>query len=106
MKMKQKISLKIGKYDLGLKPWTICLLLLILADSVYTSYIVKTGKAVEGNPLIFKCMEWFGWSIDTAMIIRIFYCLPFLWILNRWDWSRFTVFCYLAIYMGMVGIQF
>ena len=80
------------------------LLILIIVDSIYTSHIVKLG-AEEANQLILWAMNTFNWTLDTAMVMRIFFCMPFLYILNRWDWSRFTLFCYLGIYILLTGMQ-
>ena len=64
------------------------------------------GIATEGNPLILWAMNKFEWSLDTVMIVRIFFYIPFIYILNKWDWSRFAVLCYIALYILLTGIQF
>ena len=76
-----------------------------MIDSVYTAHIVNAGIAKEGNPLIVWTMNAFNWSIDVAMIARIIFCIPFLYILDKWDWSRFTVVCYLCLYVLLTGLQ-
>jgi hypothetical protein len=89
---------------LNIKPWTIALLALILVDSAYTSYLSHMGYAKEGNPLILGIMKTFGWSLDTAMVARIFFCLPFLYVLNKWNWSKFTLIAYVGIYVLLTGL--
>jgi hypothetical protein len=50
-------------------------------------------------------MDTFNLNLKGAMIFRIFYCIPFLLILNMTDWARFTFISYIGIYLVLVGIQ-
>jgi hypothetical protein len=77
------------------------LLILILIDAIATTYI-----GTETNPLILWTMDTFGLTLKQAMYAKIIYSLPFLWILNLTDWSRFTFFAYIGLYMVLVGFQF
>jgi hypothetical protein len=77
------------------------LLILILIDAITTTYI-----GTETNPLILWTMDTFGLTLKQAMYAKIIYSLPFLWILNLTDWSRFTFFAYIGLYMVLVGFQF
>ena len=67
-----------------LKPWTVFLLLLVLFDSLYTSYMVNIGYGKEYNPMILYIMETFNLSIDTAMVIRLLFYLPLIYITDRY----------------------
>ncbi len=86
--------------NFNLKPWTIVLLVLIMIDSVVTSYM-----GTETNALILWTMKTFGLTLNQAMIVRIFYCIPFLVVLNWKDWSKATVFCYIGLYAVLTGLQ-
>lgn len=84
-----------------IKPWTWMLLCLILVDSIFTVYIGR-----ESNPLILWTMNKFNISLSVAMIARIFYCFPLLYILNKMDFSRLTFVLYSGIYILCTGVQF
>jgi hypothetical protein len=100
--MKMNSNLKnLKPKTLRLKPWTIALLILIIVDALVTIHI-----GTETNPLITGTMKLLGLSLFQAMIIKIFYSLPFVYILNRTDWSKFTFFAYLGLYGVLVGFQF
>ena len=82
-------------------PWTIALAILIIIDSIHTIFVGS-----ESNPLILWVMSNFDLTLNTAMLMRIVYCLPLLYILNKTDWSRFTFFAYAGIYLVLSGAQF
>lgn len=84
-----------------MKKWTIALLLLIIADSIFTIFIGR-----ESSPIILYIMKSFNISLEITMIIRILYCLPFLYIVNKYNFSRFTFLSYIGIYMIASGVQF
>lgn len=77
-----------------LKPWTVGLLILIIVDSIVTSYI-----GTETNPLILWTMETFNLTLNQAMVARIFYCLPLVAIINYADFGKLTVICYIGLYL-------
>ena len=82
-----------------LKPWTIALLLLIVLDSIVTTYI-----GTESNMLIMWTMKTFDLTLKQAMIARIFYCLPLVIALNYTDFSKITVFLYIGLYIVLSGV--
>lgn len=84
-----------------IKKWTIYLFLLIIADSIFTIFVGR-----ESNPIILWTMNTLHLSLVWSMVIRIFYCIPFLYILNKTNFSRITVFLYLGIYFLLSGVQF
>jgi hypothetical protein len=89
-----------------LKPWTIALMVLIVADSVFTAFLVNNNLAVESNPLINWFMDTFSCSIDIAMILRAVFLLPLLVIINNLtNYSKHITIAYLGIYFVLVGIQ-
>lgn len=82
--------------------WTLTLLILAIIDSITTVYIF----GVENNPSILWVMDTFDINLKMAMIIRILYYIPFLVILDRTNWSRFTFFAYIGIYFSMFWMSF
>jgi len=84
-----------------IKPWTLALLFLIIVDSIYTIYIGS-----EGNHLILWTMNKFNISLEYAMGIRVLYCMPLLYILNKTDFSKLTFILYICVYLILAGVQF
>lgn len=84
-----------------MKKWTLALLLLIIADSIFTIFIGR-----ENNPLTVWAMNFFNMSLPLVMVVRVLYCLPLLWILNRTEFSRLTFLLYIGIYTIFSGVQF
>ena len=82
-----------------LKPWTIGLLILIIMDSIVTSYI-----GGEYNGLILWTMKTFNLTLNQAMIARIFYCLPLVMLLNYTAFSKLTVVLYIGMYVILTGV--
>lgn len=83
-----------------MKPWSIILLLIIIADSLFTIYI-----GTETNPLHLWIMSKFDLSLAQAMILRVFYLLPFVWIINKWYEAKYVVIMYISIYILSFGAQ-
>lgn len=83
-----------------MKPWTLILLFLIIIDSIFTIYI-----GIEGSPFVLGIMNKFDISLNTFMLLRIIYCLPFLYILNRFNRSKFVTISYMSTYMIFTIIQ-
>lgn len=85
-------------FGVKIYPWTIGLLLLVIVDSIVTSYI-----GTERNPLILWTMEKFNLTLNQAMVVRIFYLIPFIAILNsKPNMNKFVFFLYLSIYFILV----
>jgi hypothetical protein len=80
--------------------WTIGLAIVILLDSIVT---VKMGS--EANPLILWVMKTFDISLSVAMVLRLVWCAPLLYIIDRWEFSKITMLCYLGVYLALVGLQ-
>lgn len=80
------------------RKWSIALLILIIVDSISTVYF-----GFEANPLILWFMGLFNITLKTAMIIRPFTLLPFVYIVDKYNWSRFTFLVYIIIYVLVVG---
>jgi hypothetical protein len=85
------------------KPWTVALLSLIIADSVFTSFLVNNGIATESNPLINWFMVTFSLDIDAAMVFRIICLLPCLAFVNTTNYSKHVTISYIGIYF--IGIH-
>jgi len=85
----------------SIKPWTWALLGLIILDSIFTIW-----WGYEGNPLIVYTMNKFDISLIWAMVIRVFYCIIPLYIINKYDWSRFTFIFYIILYLSFTLGQF
>jgi hypothetical protein len=83
---------------LKIKPWTIALAVLIIIDSIYTVII-----RFEANPFILWTMDKFTLTLNQAMVARVIYCLPLLYILNKTNWSKFTFFAYIGLYIVLSG---
>lgn len=81
--------------------WTILLLLIVIIDSISTVYIF----GMESNPLILWVMKSFDLSLKSAMIWRIVYYLPLLFILDKTKYSKHVFISYLIIYSGALGIS-
>jgi hypothetical protein len=75
--------------------WSYVLLVIIIADSLLTYYI-----GGERNPVILFTMDKLGLSLGWAMIIRVFYCLPLVLIIDRFKhkMSIWALILYLMIY--------
>jgi hypothetical protein len=86
-----------------LKPWTIALAGLIVADSALTSYVVAAGLAVESNPLINWFMATFSLDISVAMILRTVILLPCLAVINTTAYSKHVMIAYILIYF--IGVS-
>lgn len=84
-----------------MKPWSITLLILIIADSIFTIYL-----GVEKNPLHLWFMEVFNLSLFQVMILRVFYLLPFVWIIDKWYNPKYVAIAYISLYTVMAGVQF
>ena len=84
-----------------IKPWTWLLFVLIVLDSIYTIFIGH-----ESNPFILWVMNICNMDLEWAMVVRVFYCMIPLYIVNKYDWSRATFFCYITIYAVLSGVQF
>jgi hypothetical protein len=82
-----------------IRPWTIALLMLIIIDSILTSGLVTLGVAAETNPLILWVMKTFGLTINEAMIARIIAILPSVAIVNKYDFGKKAVICYVVLYL-------
>jgi hypothetical protein len=101
------MRIEIGKFKpwkplWKLKPWTICLLLLAVVDSIFTIFI-----GGEHSFIILWAMSTFNWTLAQAMVMRLFYLLPLLYFLDKQtDLSKFTFLLYLLIYLGFSGAQF
>jgi hypothetical protein len=86
---------------LKLKPWTIALIILALIDSIVTVYIGD-----ESSVLILWVMTTFDLTLAQAMIARIFYLAPFIYLLDKQtDLSNLMFVLYIAIYLAFVGVQ-
>ena len=83
-----------------MKPWSIILLLIIIADSIFTVYL-----GTEKNPLHLWIMSTFNLTLAQAMMMRIFYLLPFVWIIDKWYKAKPVVIVYTFVYMLSFGIQ-
>jgi len=83
-----------------LKIWTIALMILIIADSIFTVYI-----GFETNDLILWIMNTLNINLKQAMILRIFALIPLIVIINHWNYSRLTFFSYVCVYVTLAGIQ-
>ena len=85
-----------------LKPWTIALIILLIVDSIYTVFIGH-----EASFIILWVMNQFDATLNQAMVARLFYCLPFLYFLDKQtDFSKFTFFIYIGLYFALSGAQF
>jgi len=84
-----------------IRKWTIALFLLIILDSVFTIFIGE-----ESNSFILWCMNYFGWTLNKAMLMRILYCLPLLFLVNIKDKvSMYVFFAYFMVYIsGVIGM--
>jgi hypothetical protein len=89
-----------------LKPWTITLLVMIIADSIFTSYLVNNGCAIEANALINWFMYKTGCNINTAMLVRVLFLLPLVLIVNQLTlYTKYTVIIYALVYCSITGFQ-
>lgn len=77
-----------------MKPWSIILLILIIADSVFTTYL-----GTELSILYLWIMKTFNISLKTLMFWRIIYVLPLLWIIDRYYEPKYIFIAYTTIYM-------
>lgn len=84
-----------------MKPWSITLLILIIADSVFTVYL-----GVEKNPWHLWCMRTFDMSLNQVMALRVAYLMPFVWIIDKHFNAKYVVIAYMLIYTIMAGVQF
>ena len=85
-----------------IKPWTIALFTLMLVDSIATTYI-----GAESNGMILWVMDKLGLTLKGAMIIRVFYYIPFIMLLNQYAYKfvKMTFIAYVSVYFVMGGIQ-
>lgn len=74
--------------------WTIPLILILIADSVLTLVI-----GAEASSLMLWVMKRFELSLVDAMILRLLYCLPLLYIVNRYKKARLTLTAYCTLYV-------
>lgn len=90
-----KMNIRIINY------WTIILFFLIVIDSMFTIYIGS-----ELNPTILSVMDLFDLNLEKAMILRVYYCLPLLFVLYCVNscYSKFTFLSYITIYMWSYNI--
>lgn len=84
-----------------MKNWTIALLLLIILDSITTIYIGK-----EFNFVILYIMNVFNMTLKEVMTIRVFYLLPFVYMVHKFGYSKITFILYMVVYFFGVGVQF
>jgi hypothetical protein len=74
--------------------WKIALFILITIDSITTAFYFKA----ESNPMILRIMEIFNFNLVEAMILRIFYCIPLILLLNK-KWTKITFYSYIGVYI-------
>lgn len=75
--------------------WTIILFLIIVIDSITTFFVFE----YESNFSIVWVMELFNLNLAEAMVARVFYCLPLLFLVNlKIKWSRLTCVLYSSIW--------
>lgn len=87
---------------LKLKPWTYALIVLAIVDSIFT---VMVGS--EHSFILLWVMTTFDFTLNQAMVMRIFYLVPLLYFLDKQtDFGKITFFLYIAIYFGLAGAQF
>jgi len=84
-----------------LKPWTIALLILITLDAIVTTIIGQ-----EENWMIVWVMTKININLSQAMFLKVVLCLPVVLWLDKHEYTRITVFGYIAIYFILVGFQF
>ena len=80
--------------------WTIALIGILIADSAVTVFIGH-----ENNPLILWVMSTFDVPLKEAMILRLLFCAPLVYIVDKYKWSKFTAQCYIALYIILAGLQ-
>ena len=83
-----------------MKLWSICLFLLIVADSLVTTYVF----GAEANPYILWHMGFFGLTLGQAMALRVAYCLPFVLVLDRFSELSKMVFILYATIWGVSAL--
>lgn len=71
---------------------------IIVADSVFTVFIGR-----EANPVIVWAMDLLRLDLKSAMIWRVVYCIPFLWVINWSGRSKQVLVLYVAIYAVSAG---
>lgn len=74
--------------------WSIILFLIVIADSLIT-----IDNGVEYTPLILYAMDLFNLSLKEAMYLRIFYYIPLIYIVHKYNWVRFCTIAYVAMYI-------
>jgi hypothetical protein len=79
--------------------WSYLLLTLIVLDSIITHFV-----GTEQNIIILFAMNKLHLSLGQAMILRVIYCLPFVFILDRLA-EKLTPLCfglYLFLYLFFI----
>jgi len=74
--------------------WAIVLLILVIIDSISTAFLFN----YESNYIILWAMKTFNMNLFQIMIVRIFYCLPFIIFLNWRKLTKHIFFVYCGIY--------
>lgn len=83
------VAISLGRLD----RWVIILLSILVADSAIT---VMIGS--ELNPLILVTMDAFGVDLGSAMVLRLLYLAPPVYIIARWSSPKFVSGLYLTGY--------
>lgn len=74
--------------------WTLALYLLIIADSAFTIFIGE-----EASRLMLWAMRAFGINLTTAMVLRVFYMVPLLCIVDRYYQPKKVFVAYVVLYL-------
>ena len=83
-----------------LKPWTIALLALVTLDAIVTTIIGQ-----EENWMILWVMTKANMTLNQAMFLKVLLSLTIILWLDKSDYTKITVFGYVAIYFILVGCQ-
>lgn len=74
--------------------WTALLLLALISDSAFTAFL-----GGEASPIMLKAMQWLHIDLNAAMVLRLFYCAPLVFIVDRYQKSQLTLVFYCALYV-------
>lgn len=74
--------------------WSIALFALMIIDSIFTVFIGE-----EGHPLILWAMSTFDLNLIEVMVYRLIYLIPFVFIIDRCDFSKIMFFIYIGVYI-------